>query len=100
MSTSAIRNARLWLRQAPGDARIVQAVVSMPAPMLTEAVDCHVAAMCAQVTEKSLKGYTARPVSVVATAMATWRIRDNRVLPEMSLLPAIRPLAAVLSRPA
>jgi hypothetical protein len=39
------------------DARTAEALFSAPPPMVAEDVGCHVAAMCAQAIEKSLKGY-------------------------------------------
>lgn len=57
MSTSAIRNARSWFHQAASDARTAEALSSAPAPMDAADSGCHVAAMCAQAIEKSLKGY-------------------------------------------
>lgn len=49
--------ARPWFDQAASDLRTATALRSRPDPMASDDVGCHVAAMCAQVVEKSIKGY-------------------------------------------
>lgn len=57
MSSQSVRDSATWFRQAESDARTAEALLSMPAPMQTGDVGCHVAALCAQSIEKSLKAY-------------------------------------------
>jgi hypothetical protein len=57
MNRRAVENARPWFVQAASDARTADALHGLPAPMLAGDKGCHVAAMCAQAVEKSLKGY-------------------------------------------
>lgn len=57
MTTVAFRNARSWFRQADSDVRTATALLQSPEPMTSADVGCHVAALCAQSLEKSLKGY-------------------------------------------
>jgi len=52
-----IDEAKTWFAQAASDLRTAKAILGGPAPMHEADVGCHLAAMCAQVTEKSLKGY-------------------------------------------
>jgi hypothetical protein len=54
---AAFRNARAWFQQAESDVRTAQAVLHCPEPMEPNDVGAHVAALCAQALEKSLKGY-------------------------------------------
>jgi len=49
--------ARVWFVQAESDYRTAAALRKHPREMCAEDVGCHVAAMCAQVVEKSIKGY-------------------------------------------
>jgi hypothetical protein len=49
--------ARAWAEQAESDARTAEALLERPPPMRADDVGCHVAAMCAQAVEKSIKGY-------------------------------------------
>jgi hypothetical protein len=49
--------AKAWAEQAESDARTAEALLKCPPPMRAEDVGCHVAAMCAQAVEKSIKGY-------------------------------------------
>ena len=49
--------AKVWFVQAGSDYRTAKALHGSPGEMRTEDVGCHVAAMCAQVVEKSIKGY-------------------------------------------
>lgn len=57
MSSRSVEEARPWFQQAASDARTAEALSAAPPPMLTSDVGCHVAAMCAQAIEKSLKAY-------------------------------------------
>lgn len=57
MSSQSVRNSAPWFRQAESDARTAEALLSLPTPMREADVGCHVAALCAQTIEKSLKGY-------------------------------------------
>jgi hypothetical protein len=57
MSATALRDSRTWLEQAASDLRTAQALLDAPGKMLLGDVGCHVAALCAQSIEKSLKGY-------------------------------------------
>lgn len=47
---------RHWFIQAGSDLRVAEALNEGPLPMKAADVGCHVAAMCAQVLEKTLKG--------------------------------------------
>lgn len=49
--------ARAWFDQAESDARTGEALLVCARPMQVEDVGFHVAVMCAQSVEKSLKGY-------------------------------------------
>jgi hypothetical protein len=66
MSRRAVDNARPWFVQAASDARTAEALCGAPTPMVEGDVGCHVAAMCAQTVEKSLKGYVLLNGSVPA----------------------------------
>jgi hypothetical protein len=57
MTSVRFRKARSWFRQADSDIRTADAVLHRPEPMKVSDVGCHVAALCAQALEKSLKGY-------------------------------------------
>ena len=57
MTTRALREAEVWLRQAHSDARTAAALLLAAPPMQVEDIGCHVAALCSQAIEKSLKGY-------------------------------------------
>ncbi len=57
MSTKETRQTRLWFLQAGSDLRVARAILAGPAPLLDVDAGCHVAAMCAQAVEKSLKAY-------------------------------------------
>jgi hypothetical protein len=57
VSTQSVRESATWFRQADSDARTAEALLSMPTPMQEGDVGCHVAVLCAQAIEKSLKGY-------------------------------------------
>ncbi len=57
MSRRSVEDARPWFRQAASDVRTAAAILTAPSPMDPDDVGCHVAAMCAQVIEKSLKAY-------------------------------------------
>ncbi len=49
--------AKPWFTQAESDLRTANALRGAPEPMLSQDAGCHVAAMCAQAIEKSIKGY-------------------------------------------
>lgn len=49
--------AKPWFTQAESDLRTANALRTVPDPMISDDVGCHVAAMCAQAIEKSIKGY-------------------------------------------
>ncbi|ETR68002.1 MAG: hypothetical protein OMM_04831 [Candidatus Magnetoglobus multicellularis str. Araruama] len=49
--------AKPWFVQAESDLRTANALRTGPSPMISNDVGCHVSAMCAQVVEKSIKGY-------------------------------------------
>ncbi len=53
----AVQQSRLWFLQAGSDVRTAEAIITKPKPMLQHDVGCHVAALCAQSVEKSIKGY-------------------------------------------
>ncbi|MBN1612767.1 MAG: hypothetical protein JW940_39460 [Polyangiaceae bacterium] len=57
MTSAGFRNSRSWFRQADSDIRIADAVLHRLECMEVGDVGCHVAALCAQALEKSLKGY-------------------------------------------
>jgi hypothetical protein len=57
MTRRAVEDARPWFVQAQSDVRTAQAIHQAPPPMNAADVGCHVAAMCAQAIEKTLKGY-------------------------------------------
>jgi hypothetical protein len=57
VSSRSVRESATWFQQADSDARTAEALLSMPNPMQEGDVGCHVAALCAQAIEKSLKGY-------------------------------------------
>jgi hypothetical protein len=57
MSRRWVDDAKPWFLQAASDARTAEALHHVPPPMVEADVVCHVAAMCAQAIEKSLKGY-------------------------------------------
>ncbi len=57
MSSRFVEDARPWFQQAASDARTAEALLAAPAPLQLGDVGCHVAAMCAQAVEKSLKAY-------------------------------------------
>ncbi len=86
MSAAAVQNARPWFEQAASDLRAALALYARPAPMTDQDVGCHVAALCSQAMEKSLKGYLLlngmspaidhRPDKYLATLLA----KDNPLL--------------------
>lgn len=45
-----------WFDQAESDLRVAEALMKVPKPMKDSDVGCHVAAMCSQSLEKSIKG--------------------------------------------
>lgn len=53
----SVEEARVWFAQARSDYRAATALLAQPGGMQPEDVGCHVAAMCAQAIEKSIKGY-------------------------------------------
>lgn len=53
---SGIDDAVAWLTQARSDARTAEAVAQGRSPMRPEDIGCHVALLCAQSFEKSIKG--------------------------------------------
>jgi hypothetical protein len=53
----SISEAKPWFTQATSNLHAAEALRNQPSPMLPEDVGCHVAAMCAQTIEKSIKGY-------------------------------------------
>ena len=57
MTADRRERSRGWLEQARSDFRTAQAVAAGPAPMELRDVGCHLAALCAQALEKSIKGY-------------------------------------------
>lgn len=57
MTDGHIHAAAAWLSQAERDARTATALLDQPTPMKTDDVGCHVASLCAQAVEKSIKGY-------------------------------------------
>jgi len=68
--------ATLWFAQAESDLRTANALRSCPIPMISNDVGCHVAAMCAQVVEKSIKGYV-----IVNGATPSLDHRPDKYLP-------------------
>lgn len=54
---TAVDQADTWFAQAASDLRTAEALLGTPSPMLAADVGCHVAALCAQAVEKSIKGY-------------------------------------------
>jgi hypothetical protein len=57
MSLVAVSKSDPWFRQASSDVRTAEALLLCPSPMQEHDIGCHVAALCAQAIEKSLKGY-------------------------------------------
>lgn len=57
MPGAVVARAKAWFTQAESDARTAKALRTRPAPMIEQDVGCHVAALCAQAVEKSIKGY-------------------------------------------
>jgi hypothetical protein len=57
MTTQAVHRAKAWFEQAESDARTAAALLKQPPPLKSRDVGCHVAALCAQAVEKSIKGY-------------------------------------------
>jgi hypothetical protein len=57
VTTKATRQALPWFNQAASDTRTAQALLPGPKPMEAKDVGCHIAALCSQALEKSLKGY-------------------------------------------
>ncbi len=57
MSAAAVRRSKPWFTQAQSDTRTAEALLAKPEPMTSDDIGCHLAAMCAQALEKSLKGY-------------------------------------------
>lgn len=53
---SGIDDAVAWLAQARSDARTAEAIAEGKRPMRPEDIGCHVALLCAQSFEKSIKG--------------------------------------------
>jgi hypothetical protein len=51
-----ISRATLWIRQAQSDANTAEAIASRPGKLDKRDVGCHVALLCAQSLEKSVKG--------------------------------------------
>ncbi|MCC7493181.1 MAG: hypothetical protein IT204_12565 [Fimbriimonadaceae bacterium] len=49
--------ARRWLEQAGSDLRVARALWRRPEPLLEGDAGCHLAALCSQAIEKSIKGY-------------------------------------------
>lgn len=57
MTITRREQSRSWLEQARSDLRTAQAVKECPSPMEVRDVGCHLALLCAQALEKSIKGY-------------------------------------------
>jgi HEPN domain-containing protein len=57
LSSVGTQDAAPWFRQAASDLRTAQALLQQPEPMYPVDVGCHVAALCSQTVEKSIKGY-------------------------------------------
>ena len=76
MSGQATRESEVWLRHAQSDVRTAEAMFSMPSPMQPGDVGCHLAALCAQAIEKSLKGYM-----LLNGATPTMNHRPDKYLP-------------------
>ena len=70
--------AKAWFNQAESDLRAATALRDRPPPMTSEDVGCHVAAMCAQAIEKSIKAYV-----IVNGATPSLGHRPDKYLPQL-----------------
>jgi len=68
--------ARPWFKQAESDLRTANALRSVPDPMGSDDVGCHLTAMCVQAIEKSIKGYV-----IVNGATPSLDHRPDKYLP-------------------
>ena len=73
-----MEEATVWLAQAKSDFRVARALQSCPEGMSDVDVGCHVAAMCAQAIEKSIKGYV-----VLNGATPALGDRPDKYLPQL-----------------
>ncbi len=67
-----------WFTQARSNFRAAIALSNTPCPMLSDDVGCHVAAMCAQTLEKSIKGYV-----IVNGGTPSLDHRPDKYLPQL-----------------
>ena len=73
-----VDEAKTWFIQASSDFRTASALNNAPPPILPTDVGCHVAAMCAQAIEKSIKGYV-----IVNGATPSLDHRPDKYLPQL-----------------
>jgi hypothetical protein len=86
MPSADARRARPWFGQAASDTRTAAALASQPSPMQAGDVGCHVAALCAQAVEKSIKGY----VIVNGQSPRMSHRADKYLVPLLSGAPLLR----------
>ena len=72
----SVYEAKPWFDQAKSDLRTATALRTAPSPIIFDDVGCHVSAMCAQVVEKSIKGYV-----IVNGATPSLNHRPDKYLP-------------------
>lgn len=77
---TAVNEAKTWFAQAASDLRTATALLGAPPPVDKADVGCHVAAMCAQTIEKSIKGTPAgAPEFSDSEKLAQWLKLSERI---------------------